>query len=291
MTGPDRAAAGRTIEVALEIGAPVEAVWRALAEAEEIQRWFAPEAEVSPGPGGSILWKWQEILWKSQIEAWEPGRRLRLVYDSSAKETGGPAGPTTLAMDFLIEPRGAGVVLRLVHSGFGHGAGWDEEYDGVRRGWAYELRSLRHYLENHLGERRRLAWARVPTRATDAEAWLRLAGPAGLLPIASPRELAEDSRYSLAAATGDRFEGKVLLHAPGKEFGATVEGLGNSLLRVALETCGSGPEAWIWLAAWRLPESEVEAFAARWQQQLAACFAESARAREWPATILPEAKR
>lgn len=279
MTVPNRAAAGRTIEVALEIRAPVDAVWHALAEAEEIQRWFAPEAEVESGPGGSILWKWQEILWKSEIEAWEPGRRLRLVYDSSAKETGGPAGPMTLAMDFLIEPRGTGVVLRLVHSGFGHGAGWDEEYDGVRRGWAYELRSLRHYLENHLGERRRMAWARVPIPATDAEAWSRLAGPAGLLPIASQSELTEGTRYSLAAATGDFFEGRVLLHVPGKEFGATVENLGNSLLRVALETCGSGPEAWVWLAAWRLPESEVKAFAARWQKQLAASFADSAPTR------------
>jgi uncharacterized protein YndB with AHSA1/START domain len=279
MTAPDRAAGGRTIEVTLEIAAPVDAVWKAIAEAEEIQRWFAPEVEVQPGPGGAVLWKWQEIAWGSQVETWEPGRRLRLVYDSSAKETGGPAGPATLTMDFLIEPRGGGVLLRLVHSGFGHGAGWDDEYDGVRRGWAYELRSLRHYLENHLGERRRLAWARVPVRAADAEAWSRLAGPAGLLPIASQGELAEGTRYSLAAATGDRFEGRVLIHAPGKEFGATAENLGNSLLRVALEKCGSGPEAWVWLASWRLPEAEVKDFTARWQQQLAARFAGSAPAR------------
>ena len=41
--------------------------------------------------------------------------------------------------------------LRLVHSGFGPGADFDEEYDGISQGWPVELRSLRHYLENHAG--------------------------------------------------------------------------------------------------------------------------------------------
>jgi uncharacterized protein YndB with AHSA1/START domain len=267
----------RTIETTIEIPAPVEAVWRALTEAEEIQRWFAPEAHVAPGTGGTIRWKWQEIAWESRIEAWEPGRHLLAVYDNAAKE-GGPQGPATLAMDFSLEARGGRTQLRLVHAGFGYGAGWDEEYDGVRRGWHYELRSLRHYLLHHAGRQRRLAWARVPVAGPGADTWSRLAGPAGLLPLGPPERLVEGSRYSLSAATGDSFTGRVLLYAPQQEFSATVENMGDSLLRVAVENCGSGPEAWIWLASWRLPEAEVSEFGARWQKRLAEHFSASATA-------------
>ena len=41
----------RLVERTLKVNAPVEAVWKALAEADEIARWFAPEARVQPGAG------------------------------------------------------------------------------------------------------------------------------------------------------------------------------------------------------------------------------------------------
>ena len=86
-----------------------------------------------------------ELVWDSQIEVWEPGRHLRTTYPLPGAEGRGEA--IELAVDYYLEARGGGTYLRLVHSGFGPQSEWDEEYDGVRRGWQYELRSLRHYLE------------------------------------------------------------------------------------------------------------------------------------------------
>jgi Activator of Hsp90 ATPase homolog 1-like protein len=44
----------RQHENIVEIKAPADVVWRAITEAEEIQRWFAPEVRVEPGVGGSM---------------------------------------------------------------------------------------------------------------------------------------------------------------------------------------------------------------------------------------------
>ena len=43
----------RDIVREIEIDAPIEVVWKAITEAEEITRWFADEARVTPRLGGS----------------------------------------------------------------------------------------------------------------------------------------------------------------------------------------------------------------------------------------------
>ncbi len=259
----------RSVETTFEINAPVEAVWAALTEAEEIARWFSPQAQVKPGVGGSIRWTWdREIDWESRIEIWETNCHLRAVYNREAMPTGSSATPAQLAMDFTLEAHGGKTTLRLVHSGFGRGADWEEEYTGVRRGWGYELESLRHYLENHLGTPRRVSWARIPIHVPEEEAWQKLMSPEALLREGKLENPAKGEPYKITAVTGDTFQGTVLLFAPPKEFGATVENMNNSLLRLAVEKCGPQLEAWVWLATYGLPQDEVNAFRDRWQKLL-----------------------
>ena len=57
-------------------------------------------------------------------------------------------------MEFTLETHQGKTRLRLVHSGFGEGAAWDNELEGITEGWQAELRSLRHYLERHRGQDR-----------------------------------------------------------------------------------------------------------------------------------------
>src|SRR5262245_26016559 len=67
-------------ETRVEIDAQVDEVWKALTEAKEIARWFAPNMTVQPGAGGSVTADWGSgLLWKNAIEVWEPNRHLRLV--------------------------------------------------------------------------------------------------------------------------------------------------------------------------------------------------------------------
>ncbi len=276
MTKQRRKPESRSVEMQLEIHAPLEAVWKALTEAEELTRWFPPEASVRPGEGGKVRWSWGPPYdWESKIEIWEPHRHLRTTYEWAP----GGAAPAALAMDFYLEGRGGHTVVRLVHSGFGAGSEWDDEYDGVSRGWRYELRSLRHYLENHRGTPRLVAWARGPFAVSYEEAWKRLMSPQGLLRQGRLENPREGDPYSITAATGDTLQGKVLTWGPPKAFSGTAENLNNALFRVHCESSGlEKPEAWVWLAAYGLPEAEVRAFQNRWRDLLTEIFPEPGKA-------------
>src|SRR5262245_5663173 len=64
----------------VEIDAPLEVVWKAITEADEITRWFCEEARVTPGVGGSVWHSWGDGQSGpgSVIEAWEPNKRFRV---------------------------------------------------------------------------------------------------------------------------------------------------------------------------------------------------------------------
>jgi len=263
----------RLVERELEINAPVEAVWKALAEAEEIARWFSPEALVQPGAGGKVVWIWKDIAeWESRIEIWEPNRHLRTVYDWSPAPEKSP--PQRLAVDFYLEARGGKTILRLVHSGFGAGADWEGEFDGVSRGWTAELCSLRHYLENHRGATRSVAWAKRDIGVSWEEGWRRMTGEQGIGFQSPVDKLRAGEHYAASAATGDKLAGLVLLNGPPKDFVGTAAAFNNSLFRFSLEKVGGPPYAWVWLSAYRVPQGEVDAFAQRWQNQLLKLFPE-----------------
>ncbi len=66
----------------IEIRAPIEDVWKAITEADEIIRWYAPEAEVSLSEGGRYWVSWGEgTAGTSRIESFERNRHLRLVHE------------------------------------------------------------------------------------------------------------------------------------------------------------------------------------------------------------------
>ena len=70
----------RSQEHEIEIDAPIDAVWKALTDAEQLTNWLSEEARVVPGEGGTVWVSWGEgQAGETRIEGWEPGRRLRLV--------------------------------------------------------------------------------------------------------------------------------------------------------------------------------------------------------------------
>ena len=141
-------------ETSVEIDAPIEEVWKALTEAQEIARWFAPNMTVKPGTGGSMTADWGSgLVWKNAIEIWEPNRHLRLVetrdHFISVAQPSGEMEPCRLVQDYYLEGRGGKTVLRMVHSGFGTTTNWIQEYEGTRDGWAACFLRLRTLLERH----------------------------------------------------------------------------------------------------------------------------------------------
>jgi uncharacterized protein YndB with AHSA1/START domain len=148
----------RSHETRIEIDAPVAAVWEAITEAAEIQKWFAPHMEVTPGVGGKMTASWGPGMEGTQlIEVWEPNRHLRLVEERAhthgcTGEEKAHTAPAKLIVDYSLETENGRTVLRLVHAGFGMGAEWDGEYDRTRQGWPGFFRVLKYTLERQPGK-------------------------------------------------------------------------------------------------------------------------------------------
>ncbi len=257
----------RAIEVTQEIAAPVESVWKAITDPKELERWFPLQARVTPGVGGEVFMSWGPP-WEggSRIEAWDENRRLRT---RGFLEHGDAS-----MVEYTLEAKGGKTLLRLVHSGFAKGGDWEDElFGGTERGWRYELRSLRHYLERHAGKPRLTLWPKASVRGSAAAVWRRLLGKQGFAREGEIDGLKEGDRYRVTAATGDVFEGQVVVNDPPYEFSATVEGLSDGLLALRTHDV-AGPEpkhghaASLWLSTWGVPQHELDALGARWKKLL-----------------------
>ncbi len=250
----------RSFEMQLEINAPVEAVWKALTDAHELTQWFPLNAKVKPGAGGNIWSSWgPPFEGDSRIEIWEPNKRLKTGWPTwGAKNDEARA---RLTVDYHLEGRGGKTILRLVHSGFGKDASWDKEYDGVSRGWSFELRGLRHYLENHRGEKRRVIWSKKVTDRPIESAMTRVIGPSGLVLRGKIDGLKEGDRYRLdVVGTKRHIEGIVAANIPPRHFSGSATNFNNAFFRCELEACGPDgkEEIWVWLSTYGLPAEDCD---------------------------------
>lgn len=260
----------RQFEMELEINAAREHVWTALTDGDEIKRWFAQDAAVSPGVGGSVRWQWGDTYtWTQTIEVWEPGQRLQTRYDSQVDDSAG--GKRRLIMDFELRGEGGSTTLRLVHSGFDSDSGFDQEYDGISRGWPIELRSLKLYLETHRGKDRRLAWCTATIDCSNTDAWERLTGPDGFDCGSEVDQLEIGAPFSFRTADGDEFHGHAL-QCLENEFTGQVDNLGGAFLRFTVDDCGGTPQVWCWLAGYSDEAGDTAALQTRWGAMLDRMF-------------------
>lgn len=256
----------RSVERVIEIGAPVDAVWRALTDARELTRWFPLEAEVTPGEGGEVRLRWGDAFDdRCRIDVWRPHVHLRYAFP------GFPAA--RLATDYFLEGKGGRTVLRVVSSGFGTGDDWDEMFDGVSRGWDFELYGLVHYLERHPGEDRAVAWAMHPYHGEHDAAWRRLTGPGGWLDSAQLGSLRPGERYAAQTATGEQLSGTLVLWQPPRQAAVRVDQFNDALLRVGLEAGHEGRfDVWLFMSAWGVDPDRVRAIEHGWSRYLASTF-------------------
>ncbi len=130
----------RTQSHEIVVDATPEEVWRLLTEAEGLTRWFTPEARVEPGVGGKLWLSWGEgMSGEGPIHLWEPGKAFGWT----------EPGAVPKLVEFYLEGEGGKTKLRLVQSGFGEGAAFDDEYDAVLGGWRTFLGSLAYGLAQH----------------------------------------------------------------------------------------------------------------------------------------------
>jgi uncharacterized protein YndB with AHSA1/START domain len=144
----------RSHETIIDIKTTPEELFRALTDPTQIVKWFAPEARVDPQVGGEYFFSWGPGMeGRTIISAWEPnthfgtGKERSVTYGS--KGTPVDTGVMRrIAVDYYIESIGDGVTrLRLVQSGFGPEAAWDDEVESIKTGWNDFLKKLKEVLE------------------------------------------------------------------------------------------------------------------------------------------------
>jgi uncharacterized protein YndB with AHSA1/START domain len=233
----------RSAEYVVQIAVPPDAVWKALTDPKELVRWFPLTAHVAPGAGGEMTLRWEDQgMDHLAIHIWNPARHLQVAMQQ-------PSGSPPVVHDFTLEDHGASTVLRLVAHGFDPDARWDQFYDGVKRGWRYELQSLRHYLEHHRGQDRAVAWVRTPIPMGAERAWATL--------FADGRFTRVEDRYTLRTPAGTVLTGTVVISDAPTDFTGTVDGwLNNALLRTEVVTSTTLS---IWLEAWDVPATRLAA--------------------------------
>jgi hypothetical protein len=112
-----------------------------------------------------------------KVTGWDPPKRF--VEESEWEVEGAPKA--LLATEWLIEGRGGGTcVVRMVTTGFGTEAAWDDEIEGFTEAMESALQSLRLYLTHFPGQRG--TWMRVfgSSTAPQDETWTRLIDALGL---------------------------------------------------------------------------------------------------------------
>jgi len=142
--------APRSIRLELEVAGTPEEVWEAIASGPGISSWMHP-TRVDPEAGAFTFDMGSGREQAGRITAWEPPRRL--VQESDWHSQDGER--TTLASEWIVEARSGGAcVVRLVVSGFGNSASWDDELEGFESSMEQALRNLRLYLPVTLVRRR-----------------------------------------------------------------------------------------------------------------------------------------
>ncbi len=135
----------RVIDLSVEVPGTPEEVWHAVATGPGISSWFIPHS-VAEHEGGTVTMDFGSSFGKetATVESWDPPHRVVFV---------GP-GEQPLAYEWLVEARNGGTcVVRLVNSGFGSGADWDGQYDGMTQGWQLFMENLRLHLTHFRGQR------------------------------------------------------------------------------------------------------------------------------------------
>ncbi|MBK9121260.1 MAG: SRPBCC domain-containing protein [Phycisphaerales bacterium] len=230
---------------------------------------------MTPGLGGRIFLSWGAFCeGEAEITAWEPPRRFG--WTENVRPNGDATSPSArITAEFTLEPRGSRTAIRVVQAGFTADADWSGYIDSISRGWRFELRGLRHYLERHRSTPRRVVWARHATELSPTEVAGRVLGPAGRVLRGALDGLVEGSTYSwewVAAGSAPpcaTLVGEVCVSGLPASFAGTFAALQDAYFRFEVERMGGAGEAWLWFSTYGIDERTLHAWQAYLDRALA----------------------
>ena len=232
----------QTHEIAID--APIEAVWKAIVDGEELTRWFVQEATVEPGVGGTFTISWGgDEKGKSRIDEWEPNKKVRLTMMPFEMGKVKYDGTTPMVNEYTIERRDGKTVLRLVCSGIPDAPEWDGFYNGTDSGWPSFLRTMRHYLERNSGKPRTTIKVIGKLTGSLEDAWARL--HAAVEPL-----------------------GTIVFEKAPSILEVNIPEIGEAYLAHSMECAGGSNYVYTMLSVYGKTPTEVEAIRAKWQPWL-----------------------
>lgn len=168
----------RSVQVEVEVPGTPEEVWRAIATGPGVSSWFVP-TRMEERQGGEIVSNFGPGMdCPATITAWEPLKRY------VAEGEMGPPGSPKVATEWTVETRAGGKCLvRVVHSLFTSTDDWDNQLDGLEKGWPAIFRILRRRLEAFKGKEGAAMQFVCFSSDSEAKAWEKLGGELGLLKV------------------------------------------------------------------------------------------------------------
>lgn len=161
----------RSEEFVVDIAASLDDVWEMLTTDRGVAAWYGEDAAVDLRPGGTYRVSWGDEVAETVVDAVEPLRRLRLVYDPDE-----PSG----AEEWLLEHADGVTRVRLIHTLPDPGVDdWDEYYGDFRRGWRLFLACLRWVLDEASTPSRGVSARTVPA-PNRAAGWAHVLDALGL---------------------------------------------------------------------------------------------------------------
>jgi len=134
----------------VEIGVPVERVWRAFTDSRMLERWTTSGATVIPREKGRMHVLFGEgVELDGHIDVLATPQRIRLIL---LPTKGMPSSDAVIVEDFLFERSPASTVVRLLSSGVPSRQDWVSYYLAKRRHWELALARLKVFLEKGLDQ-------------------------------------------------------------------------------------------------------------------------------------------
>ena len=169
----------RRMELEIEVPGTPEEVWEAIATGPGITSWLHP-TEVEEREGGELSF---DMGWRHAVH--RPGGRMGpappLRRGDGVEGRRGRAARCCWPPSGLVEARSGGTcVVRMVTTGFGTGAAWDEEIEGFTGAMRAALDVLRAYLTHF--PRRHGSWMRAFGQGEGSldEVWSELTAALGV---------------------------------------------------------------------------------------------------------------
>lgn len=133
------------IERTVQLDHPIDRVWRAITEADELALWFPNESatlDVRPGGTGEFVWNIDGKEFRSEVHVHEVQPPVRFVWSWGHEPTNTDEPVTTV--EFMLTAReDGGTTLVVRESGFLQ----EKHRSGNLEGWASETAELVAYLD------------------------------------------------------------------------------------------------------------------------------------------------